>query len=175
VLPPVADLSAIRAGTLLICVTGDRDNLARNVDARRIYRESTGIPEADKAYVVMQSDNHGSPALVANHFAPAAPALLMTSFQGDTGNQPVGPVRAFLQEQIRERRAEEGGGPTGSTAKAGVTPLAYFGIWKLFDALTNAAFYGKDRVYAFGGGPEQCGMGYWSDGVPVKPLLVSRP
>jgi hypothetical protein len=40
----------------------------------------------------------------------------------------------------------------------------YYGIWKVFDGLIDAAFYGKSRNYAH----EQRFMGLWSDGVPVK-------
>jgi pimeloyl-ACP methyl ester carboxylesterase len=67
------DLSRIPAGTLLLAVTGDRDTLARDVDAKRIFRESTRIPFQDKNYVTLVSDGHGQPALTADHFAPVAP------------------------------------------------------------------------------------------------------
>jgi acetyl esterase/lipase len=51
--------------------------------------------------------------------------------------------------------------------------LDYFGLWKLFDALTAAAFHGRDREYALGNTPEQRYMGTWSDGTAVKELVVS--
>ena len=50
--------------------------------------------------------------------------------------------------------------------------LDYYGTWKLLDALTDAAFYGKNRKYALGDTPEQRYMGKWSDGTPVKELKV---
>jgi hypothetical protein len=72
--------------------------------------------------------------------------------------------------------------PTGTTGKAsgrnketadtGVDALDYFATWKLFDALEDAAIYGKNRDYALGGGPHQTYMGKWSDGVPVKELEI---
>lgn len=49
----------------------------------------------------------------------------------------------------------------------------YYGFWKLFDALTDAAFYGKNREYALGNTPQQRYMGEWSDGTPRKELIVS--
>ncbi|MGH8058347.1 MAG: hypothetical protein ACREOH_14110, partial [Candidatus Entotheonellia bacterium] len=44
--------------------------------------------------------------------------------------------------------------------------------WKLFDGLTDAAFFQKNREYALGNTPKQRFMGLWSDGVPVKALQV---
>jgi len=52
--------------------------------------------------------------------------------------------------------------------------MDYYGFWKLFDALTDAAFYGRNKDYALGGGRNQTYMGQWSDGRPVEPLLVSN-
>ncbi len=48
-----------------------------------------------------------------------------------------------------------------------------FGYWKLFDALTDAAFYGINREYALGNTPEQRCMGEWSDGTPRKEMTVT--
>lgn len=54
--------------------------------------------------------------------------------------------------------------------------LEFFGIWKIFDALLNAAFYGRDREFALGNTPEQRWMGEWSDGVPVlEPWVTHHP
>ena len=51
-----------------------------------------------------------------------------------------------------------------------VNALDYYGTWKLFDGLIDAAFTGKNRDYALGNTPQQRFMGLWSDGVPVKVL-----
>ncbi len=58
--------------------------------------------------------------------------------------------------------------PTNSELDA----IDFYCFWKLFDALTDAAFYGKNREYALGNTPEQRFMGLWSDGTPVKEPLV---
>ena len=50
--------------------------------------------------------------------------------------------------------------------------LDFYGFWKLIDALTDAAFYGKNREYALGNTPQQRYMGDWSDGRPVKELVI---
>ena len=56
----------------------------------------------------------------------------------------------------------------------GVNALDYYGLWKLFDALTDAAFYDKNREYALGNTSEQRFMGIWSDGRFVKELSISK-
>ena len=61
----------------------------------------------------------------------------------------------------------------GTKLGFGTNALDYYGTWKLFDALTDAAFYGKNREYALGNTPEQRYMGNWSNGNPVKELIVT--
>ena len=52
----------------------------------------------------------------------------------------------------------------------------YYGFWKLFDALTDAAFKNKNRRYALGNPPEQRFMGRWSDGTQVRePTILDYP
>ena len=126
------DLSRMAPDTLLLCVAGDRDQIVRDVDARRIFNEATQVTPANKNLVTLVTDDHGTPALVADHFAPCT--LL----------------------------ARVAGGA-----------LDYYGTWKLFDALCDAAFRAKNRQYALGNTPEQRFMGKWSDNVPVKELKVT--
>lgn len=139
------DLSRVAPETLLLCVVGDRDQMVQDVDAKRIFKETTRVPAANKSFVTLVTDEHGEPALVADHFAPCAATT-------GTGGQ-----QSDFAAKIA-RRADA---------------LDYFGTWKLFDALTDAAFYGKNRKYALGNTPEQRFMGKWSDGVPVKELKVT--
>lgn len=57
-----------------------------------------------------------------------------------------------------------------------VTAIDWFGYWKLFDALCDTAFSGKNRRYAFGNTSQQRNMGTWSDGVPVREMeIVTDP
>jgi len=51
--------------------------------------------------------------------------------------------------------------------------MDYYSTWKLFDALTDFAFYGINGEYCLGNTPEQVDMGEWSDGTPVKKLIVT--
>ncbi len=54
-----------------------------------------------------------------------------------------------------------------------VNAMDYYSTWKLFDALTDYAFYGTNHDYALGNTTQQRYMGLWSDGTPVKELLVT--
>ena len=54
-----------------------------------------------------------------------------------------------------------------------VDAMDYYSTWKLFDALTDYAFYGIEQEYCLGNTPEQRFMGYWSDSVPVRELMVT--
>jgi acetyl esterase/lipase len=46
---------------------------------------------------------------------------------------------------------------------------------QIVGSLTDAAFYSKNRDFALGNTPKQTFMGVWSDGTPVKPLVVTQP
>ena len=70
--PVNADYSKIPAKTLLLCVAGDQDKLVKDKNAKEIFAASTAVAAADKNYILVNSDNHGSPALTADHFAPVA-------------------------------------------------------------------------------------------------------
>jgi pimeloyl-ACP methyl ester carboxylesterase len=63
----------------------------------------------------------------------------------------------------------------GSRWSPKVDALDYYGHWKPFDALCDAAFYGRNRDMALGNTPQQRFMGRWSDGVPVNELIVAEP
>ena len=61
----------------------------------------------------------------------------------------------------------------GSQRVAGIDLFDWFGYWKLFDGLTDAAFKGKNREYALGGKAEQKFMGKCSDGSPFAEMVVT--
>jgi hypothetical protein len=142
------DLSRVAPETLLLCVAGDRDTWVGDLDAKRVFKETTQVPATNKNLVILQSDEHGTRSLVAGHFAPCA-TLLATNKQR---------LSFPVSQTLRWAGAPDA--------------LDYHGTWKLFDALCDAAFYGKNRQVALGNTPEQRFMGYWSDGTPVKELKV---
>lgn len=165
---PLADLAKIAPATLLLVVTGEDDELVGDRDGRRIFQESTAIPAAQKDWLQLQSDDHGAPALEATHRAPAAP---LPGYEPPQRSEPRGFLRKRLAKKARDRMAERGLNLEAASQEPAVTnALDYHGTWKLFDALRDAAFDGKNRNLALGGGPAQLGMGTWSDGTPVKPL-----
>jgi pimeloyl-ACP methyl ester carboxylesterase len=68
---PLADLSLLAPGTLLLSVIGDADVLNLDTDSRRIFWESTRIPFADKNFVIVHSDVQEGVTLSADHGSPA--------------------------------------------------------------------------------------------------------
>ena len=171
---PLADLGKMPAETLLLAVAGDQDTLVRDVDAKRVYNESTRVPAANKDYITLVSDSHGTPGLQASHRAPTAQSKDYDSGEGIGG----GPAEVSNGDGraggLPTRRVD--GPQTGRRDRLEtmmVNALDFYGTWKLFDGLCDAAFHGKNREYALGNTPQQRFMGVWSDGVPVKELKVA--
>ncbi|MCL6582535.1 MAG: alpha/beta hydrolase [bacterium] len=145
---PLEDLSLIAADTLLLTVVGDQDQIAGSRDARKIFYRTSQIPPQNKDFITLVSDQYGEPALIADHFAPTCELPIGSSFLPS------------LSEVF-------------GSLKYATNALDFYGTWKLFDALTEAAFYGKNREYALGNTPQQRFMGEWSDGRPVQELVVT--
>ena len=145
------DLTGIDKNTYFLIVIGDNDQRLYDKADIKIYNAISQIPCDKKNYVVINSDNYGIPPLIANHWAPLAMPDSITSnlIQNKSINQFVNNRLHFV----------------------GANNLDYYGFWKLFDALTNAAFYNKNLDYLNGTEKEKF-MGYWSDGTPVKKLTV---
>ncbi|MCI0616320.1 alpha/beta hydrolase [bacterium] len=165
---PLADLSKIPAKTLLLSVAGDKDRIARDTDAKRIYYESKNVNADSKDFVTMVSDDHGTPPLIAHHGAPSA---FDVSYDNDEKSEQNTILRERLKEKMRER--QNGNDETEISPEHLVNALDFYGTWKLFDGLCDAAFYGKNREYALGNTTQQRNMGVWSDGVQVKQLAVT--
>ncbi len=161
------DLSLMPESTLLLTVVGDQDRLVKDIDGKRIYREATQVPLRNKNYIVMQTDHYGKPILLADHIAPVAWEAIPRSSVCRLGDGELPDLSKF---EVAESDPSKTTHPDRT-----LNALDYYGTWKLFDALTDAAFYGKNRKYALGNTPEQCFMGTWSDGTPVKPLLIQNP
>jgi dienelactone hydrolase len=126
------DYSKIPAGTLLLCIAGKDDTVVGALDAGRIYFGATNVGKKDRNFIQLISDDHGTPALVADHFFPVTLDRPLDAFD-------------------------------------------WYGGWKWFDALSDAAFFGTNREYALGGKPQQKFMGKWSDGRKVvQPKIVTR-
>jgi acetyl esterase/lipase len=156
---PIADLKKIPADTLLLAIAGDRDTLVADEDAKRVFYESIQVSLKNKNFIRLVTDDHGRPNLIASHRAPTAPEKAYDNGEGN---------------QMELGQSGGVGGRSGSDGRIpDVNALDYYGLWKLFDGLTDAAFFGKNREYALGNTPQQRFMGKWSDGVPVKELIVT--
>jgi len=181
---PLANLANLPGKALLLCITGERDTVCGEADARRILAESTAIPAERKNLVILTEDRHGSPALTGSHLAPNSPPadppeapvadgslkrpspdILLAAAAGDFA-----PARAFLAtpEGRQWRRQEFSRVPL---SEAFDPPNAQdFALWRMFDRLCEAAFTGRITVDALGVSPRALHMGQWSDGTVVKPL-----
>jgi dienelactone hydrolase len=151
----------IPSSILALVVVGDEDLLSKDIEGKRQFASIKQVPCANKNYIVVRSDRHGYPPLLANHFAPASVIVMQGRTRGGAG--------LFGRGRGPEPAENINTAPTGP-----VDALDYYGYWKLLDALTDAAFYNRNREYALGGGPQQTFMGNWSDGKPVTPLVVSN-
>ncbi len=142
------DLGRIPASTLLVVITAEHDVVTGNGQARKIYRESTAIPDSRKKYVLFRTDMRGKPAFWADHLAPTASS---TAF--DNGE---GPFHDFQMIQ----------GATNAIDRNG--------FWRVADLTLAAGFSSKTLDQAFDGGKALLSMGYWSDGRPVIPPIVTN-
>ena len=192
------DLSKIPAQTLLLCVAGDKDNVCADTDAKKIFKAATEIPAENKNLVMFISDDHGYPPLNATHMAPVAfdekkefdsepsKGQQANGQPNPAANNPMGgfplmalmsgdmtAVKEFLKTDAgREFRKGMVNLPIYSDLVDSINAHDYYGYWRLFDALCDAAFYGKNRDSALGNTEKQRFMGKWSDDTPVKELQV---
>ncbi|HWB32841.1 MAG TPA: alpha/beta hydrolase fold domain-containing protein [Acidobacteriaceae bacterium] len=145
---PLADMAQMPADTLLLVLVGEQDTSVGTFDAERILHETTAVPDSRKALLMLHSDDHGVPALVANHFTPTAIVLP----NGSYNTQPL--------RQTAVTRMQDVGI---------VDALDYNGTWRLLDGLLDAAFANpKHAGFLFD--PKLEDMGRWSDGVAITPL-----
>jgi len=148
-----ADLSLIPDTVLMVVIAGSEDTLVGDETSKIIFNQTPQIPLQNKDFVTVVSDYHGYPPLVADHYAPVAPDErynMEGKFQG-----------IMLQGAYKMLETD-------------INALDYYGFWKLFDGLTDIAFYGKNREYALGNTPEQRFLGIWSDGTPVEELKITK-
>lgn len=146
---PLADLRPLSSDVLLLILVGDEDTSVGTFDGERILHESVAIPGTHKALLMLHSDQHGTPELVANHFAPSA----MVNADSTLMKQP-------FRESTNRNNANVGV----------VDALDFYGTWRLADMLLDAAFGRSNPDSVFADSTKLRFMGVWSDGVPVKPL-----
>ncbi len=150
---PTDKFNQIPASVLMLVVVGDKDQFEKTRQGKVIFQTTPQIPDERKRYVMVQSDNHGRPSLVADHASPLSP-------REEYGED-------FTRRQLRRRRAI---GRLTGMGEGTTDALDYLGYWWLCDSLMEAAFSGK-TIDAVIGSPEDLSMGEWSDGTPVAPLI----
>ena len=158
---PLEDLSKINSSTLLLAVTADNDTVVKDIDTKKIFKESTNVPLSNKNYIILMSDNHGMPQLSATHYTPSAPIWQYGGCSFGTNNIESITIDDFSRfDNFMDK----------------IDALDFYGLWKFFDGLCDAAFYDKNKEYALGNTPEQKFMGLWSNGKPVRePIITDYP
>jgi hypothetical protein len=108
------------------------------------------------------------------------PTAALPSAMKQTSNDRAGPIRQLIKQRLRQRIQSKMNAPEGTNKVQAfkeklrrIDALDYYGLWKLFDGLTDAAYYNRNRDYALGNTPQQRYMGKWSDGMPVKEMIVT--
>ncbi len=63
-------LGGIAPSSLMLVLASDRDNRVGEEGPRAVWAALGHIPAANKDYVLVRTDEHGAPALIADHFLP---------------------------------------------------------------------------------------------------------
>lgn len=169
------NLHDIAPDTMIVTMVGDKDSRAADMASRRLLREASAVPPERKLFVRALSDDHGFPALTATL---AAPAGLDTAFDAGAIKAPPEPKDAPKAPPFRwsAEMALTGEQQTlvSQIGTARTDALDYLGFWKTFDLAAAAAFSGADAT-ALKANPRLADMERWSDGWPVKRLMVEIP
>lgn len=139
----VPEIASLPDGLKAIVMSFDIDDVPGVEWPQRLFEPLTMLPESDRNYIELRSDDHGWPALLATHYAARDSSVDIDLLSGyyETLSQP--------------------------------DALATWGVWKVSSALFDCAFSGTNCEYALGSSDELTSMGTWSDGVPVRPLTAS--
>ncbi|WP_167021670.1 alpha/beta hydrolase fold domain-containing protein [Chitinophaga sp. Cy-1792] len=131
----------------MLLIVEEKDNSAGTTFADMLYSSTTYIPAANKTMITHMADPYGYPAITAEHGEAAA-----TDMTFDSGQRNNIITLSFTSTRV--------------------DATDYYCYWRLTDALLDCAFHqqGCDNVY--GDSTLVTNMGNWSDGQPLKPLVV---
>jgi pimeloyl-ACP methyl ester carboxylesterase len=141
------DLSRIPGRTLLVVMVGEEDILVGDLRGRQIFAGATAVPRERKRYILLRSDRHGYPPLIADHAAPTSSNRHLDSGDG---------LFRGLQLNFGD-----------------VNALDRAGLWRMTDVILSAAFNDRSLDQAIDDPERFRHLGYWSDGRPVVPPLIS--
>ena len=133
------NLSFIDYNPLWIVMSGEADWEGVETPTLQGYCRATQID--DKHYLRVLSDNHGRPALIAEHTGPAGDDMMSESDYD------------FLPVWTDQVDAHD-----------------WYAYWKVVTAAMDCVTKGDNCEYVRGGTAEQIDMGNWSDGTPVNKM-----
>jgi len=140
------DLGRIPAKTLLLVIVGNDDLVVGDLRGRAIFEEASAIDRARKRYVLLRTDRHGFPPLVADHTAPTGANRRLDNGDG---------MFRMLQMSFGD-----------------VNALDRAAFWKMTDMTLDAAFHGRTMDDATHDLEKFRHLGFWSDGQRVVPPIV---
>jgi hypothetical protein len=130
----------------LVVVVGEDDVVVGDLRGRQIFAEASAIPPARKRFILLRSDRHGFPPLVAEHTAPTGVHPRLDNGEG---------VFRSLQLSLGD-----------------VNALDRAGFWRIADLTMDAAFGGKTLDDPTRDEEGFRHLGFWSDGRKVTSPIV---
>ncbi len=140
-------LDRIHPSTLMLVMVGDEDLVVGDLRGRRIFEEASAVPRTHKRFVLLRSDRHGYPPIVAEHAAPTGVNRRLDNGEG---------FFRSLQMSFGD-----------------INALDRAAFWKMTDMTLAAAFAGKTMDDATADLERFRHLGFWSDGLRVTPPIVS--
>lgn len=167
----MSDYSKISGDVKFIAISGADDNLVGDVAAKKIFINAVNVPSNQKNFIIVQSDFHGNPPLLADHMQPLCTDddldATFEKIEGGEKGRLYKPGESPLSKRSPRLRKE----------RDGFEPDAYdyYPLWRTFDALTSCVFDSEQCDLALGSSNALKSLAEWSDGVAIKEMLISTP
>jgi hypothetical protein len=65
---PTDDLTLVDPSTKIVITAGEDDDTVCNITANQLWDKFSAIPDANRDYLLVRSDNRGQPQQIANHY-----------------------------------------------------------------------------------------------------------
>lgn len=138
----------IASDTKLLVIVHEGDRIVGDKLGVQVFETAVNTPQRN--LLRQYKDERGEPEIYDGHNHAYA---LDTLFDAGIRNPSV--RRAYRQAEANA--------------------MDFNGYWKLFDALLSCARFDERCEYALGNTPEQRHLGEWSDGTPIRELVVKTP
>jgi hypothetical protein len=164
-------------------------NLAADWEALKLPKPKVAMPVQPGRAFSYRSDAQKNGLIPLSDFSKIPETCLLLSVYSDS-DETVGAwcarkifadatkVKAENKNLVEVRSTTHAGKPAIATHRIPGAPkdtadfFDWYGTWKLFDGLCDAAFHGKNREYALGNTEQQRFMGKCSDGRAATELKV---